>query len=196
MRCYVAIILFVSLCISVAIAEDSPRDEQGKRADSALQLAAQDDVLDDEEYRDVQNKYQSLVDQFPEWFEGYSGLALLEVMRNNCEVAVKHATVANSKQANSTSFYALTLCYAKMGRYEDAVSAANTTVSLNESLTKNSEFMIHSAFAFTEVGKYEVARNLLAMILKEKPEIKSDERFLKVGRNLAARMREAGLIDQ
>jgi len=195
MKTFLAAVLLVSFHMSVVAAEGNLGVKLAEKANQSLQTATADDVLDDAEHEDLRTQYQHIIDQFPEWSEGYSGMATLAMMTNQCDAVIHYANTANSKQPDAMAYYALTLCYTKAARYEDAVGAANATISINEDLTKNSEFMIYSAFAFTEVGKFDVARGLLAMILKEKPEIKSNEKFLMTGRNLATRMREAGLIE-
>lgn len=195
MKIFITTMLLVSFYVSAVAAEGDLGIKLAEKANLSLQVAAADDVLDDAEYEDLQAQYQHIIEKFPEWSEGYSGMATLAVMKNQCDDVIHYANIANSKQHNEMAYYSLTLCYTKTARYEEAVNAANTAIALNEALTKNSEFMIYSAFAFTEVGKYDVARGLLGMIMKEEPEIKSNKKFLLAGRNLATRMREAGLIE-
>ena len=195
MKIFVTAVLLLAFHTTISAAEEDVRVTLAEKANQSLQAAAADNILNEAEYEDLRGQYQHIIDQFPEWYEGYSGMATLALMTNQCDDVVHYANTSNSKQQNEMAYYSLTLCYTKTARYEQAVSAANATIALNEDLTKNTEFMIYSAFAFTEVGKYEVARSLLAMIMKERPEIKSNEKFLTTGRNLATRMREAGLIE-
>ena len=195
MKIFVTVVLLLAFHTTISAAEEDVRVTLAEKANQSLQVAAADDILNEAEYEDLRDQYQHIIDQFPGWYEGYSGMATLALMTNQCDDVFHYANTSNSKQQNEMAYYSLTLCYTKTAHYEQAVNAANATIALNEELTKNSEFMIYSAFAFTEVGKYEVARSLLAMIMKEKPEIKSNEKFLTTGRNLATRMREAGLIE-
>jgi hypothetical protein len=44
------------------------------------------------------------------------------------------------------------------------------------------------------IGKFEIAQNILALMLKANPDVKQDPKFLEAGYFLKDKMKEAGLL--
>ncbi|RDH86554.1 MAG: hypothetical protein DIZ78_06485 [endosymbiont of Escarpia spicata] len=182
------VILFLFMSQFSYAADERQKDKS--LVDEALKSALADQYISDEEYANLEGKYNGLINKYPNWYAGYDGLTTLSMFKGDCNSAIQRAKNANSKQPNLPSFYALTVCYTKLEQYQYAIEAANSALSLDDSILNNTQFLIFSALSYTEVGKYEVAMNLLGMALKANPEIKSNTQFLSVGKNLATRMQE------
>jgi len=183
------IVLLFLFASQFSYAEDQKLKDKSL-IDEALKSAIADQHITEEEYANLEGEYNRLIKKYPGWYVGYDGLTTLSMFKEDCNSAIQHAVQSNSKQPNLPSYYTLTLCYTKLEQYQYAIDAANLALSLDDNILKNTNFLIYSALAFTEVGKYEVAKNLLGMALKANPQIKSNAQFLSVGKNLAKRMQE------
>ena len=54
--------------------------------------------------------------------------------------------------------------------------------------------MVAGIRSYAEIGRFDVSRNLLALLLNKKLEIKSDEEYLKAGFFVRQKMIDAGLV--
>ena len=184
MRQFWMIFILASAC-QLSVADNRQADKAA--VDHWLKEAMSDHRISTEEYTRLQQGYRALLEQYPQWYAGYDGLATLAMFRDDCEQAIDYATRANRLSQNLPSYFTLTVCNTQLGNYYQAITAANIALELDTSILQNTRFLINAALAYTELGKLEVAKNLLGMALKADPGIKNDKAFLAVGQRLAER---------
>jgi len=81
-----------------------------------------------------------------------------------------------------------------LNEYERAAAALNNAYSLNNNIVSDRDAMVVGVRSFAELGKFEVAKNLLAMLLQARPSMKEDDEFLKAGLFLRQKLIEAGQV--
>lgn len=153
--------------------------------DTLLSKASQDKKISSQEYLMLEQAYQGTIRDYPDSYIGYDGLSTLALFREDCVQAIEYSKHALRIQPNILSYFTLLNCYNSQQDYLKAASAADSAYSLNSNIANNTRYLIASSQAYTGIGKYEVAKNLLAMALKVNPKIKKSESFLQAGRRLS-----------
>lgn len=154
-----------------------------------LQLALGDVELVQNRTEEAEEVYRRVALRYPEWSQGHHALGLALWMKGELEPAIVSLERANELNQSAATFRILTMAYYSTGNYESSADALNRAYSLDESISGDRDPMVAGIRSYTELGKYEVARGLLAMLLRANPDIRSDEEFLKAGFYLGARMR-------
>ncbi len=79
-----------------------------------------------------------------------------------------------------TDYRNLTVAYANVERYEEALALVDKTYSLSKDVTSDKEFMYAAALAYSAVGNVESAKNMLTLILNKNPGLENDLRYRQV----------------
>jgi tetratricopeptide (TPR) repeat protein len=162
--------------------------------DKELALARGDIYLHQKDYAEAEKVYRMVIKEYPDWYAGYNYLGFSLFAQGKNQEAVTYLDKANKLTETADTYRTLTLTHYLLGNYEKAVESLNRAFSLDESIIGDRDPMVAGVRSYAELGKFEVARNLLAMLLQKRPDIKNDQEFLKAGLFLRQKMIEAGLV--
>ncbi len=157
-------------------------------------LAKGDALLHQKNYESAEAKYRKVVDAYPEWSNGYSNLGFTQFALGRYQEAVVNLEKSISIQPSAIAHRDAALAYYSLNEYESAAAALNSAYSLNNDIVSDRDAMIVGVRSFAELGKFEVAKNLLAMLLQARPGMKEDNEFLKAGLFLRQKLIEAGRV--
>lgn len=160
------------------------------RYEKELRLALGDVALRNHEYDKAETHYRDVIRRYPDWHIAYEYLGLLMLLTERLEESKSVFEQANRIRESAKAYRSLTLVYYLLEDYEQAIDALNRGYSLDVNLLGDRDFMIAGVRAYTEVGKFTIARNLLAIMLRENPAIKTDEEYLRAGFYLRKKMAE------
>ena len=157
-------------------------------------LAKGDVVLHQKDYESAEARYRKVVDAYPDWSNGYSNLGFALLAMGKYQEAVVNFEKSISIQPTATAYRDAALAYYSLNEYERAAAALNNAYSLNNNIVSDRDAMVVGVRSFAELGKFEVAKNLLAMLLQARPSMKEDDEFLKAGLFLRQKLIEAGQV--
>ena len=106
--------------------------------------------------------------------------------------AIQALDLANKSAESLDAYRNLSLAYYLNGDFEQSVDALNRAHSLNASVIGDRDAMVAGIRSYTELGKFDIAKTLLSLLLKDKPEMIDDEEYLNTVQFLRAKMLDAG----
>ena len=160
-----------------------------------LKLATGDIELYRHRYGRAAAIYRTVTQEYPEWHVGFEYLGFALFADGELDTARTALERSIALRESADAYRTLTLVYYLQGAFEQATDALNRGYSLNEALLGDRDFMVAGVRSYTELGRFDVARGLLAAMLKANSALKEDPEFLNAGHYLRARMVEAGLIE-
>ena len=159
-----------------------------------LLLAKGDIYLHQKDYATAENAYRVVTTKHPGWYAGFNYLGFALFAQGKHKQAIEILDKANSLMETADTYRTLTLAHHLLDNHEKAVESLNRAFSLDEDILADRDPMVAGIRSYAEIGKFDVSRNLLALLLNRKPEIKSDEEYLKAGFFVRQKMIDAGLI--
>jgi tetratricopeptide (TPR) repeat protein len=126
----------------------------------------------------VEKRFEAYVRKHPGVPEGHAQLGALRTMLGEHADAVASLTKAlNSSMDLSGVYRNLTISYSALGRYADAMKAADEAVDRGPDMFVDSAFVYAAAKAFAASGKIGAAVNALNVIATKRPELQKDPAF-------------------
>ena len=162
--------------------------------DKELMLASGDIFLHQKQYANAESEYKAVVEKYPDWYLAYNYLGFALFAQGDNAQAIEQLNQANSLQEDSDSYRTLTLAYYLIGDHEESVESLNRAFSLDESILGDRDPMVAGIRSYADLGKFEISRKLLVMLLERRPELRSDQEYLRAGMYLRAKMIEAGRV--
>jgi tetratricopeptide (TPR) repeat protein len=129
-----------------------------------------------------------LIRDYPNSFEGYSGLGTVFLVQNRPKESIEQYEKANSLQQTVAAYRNLVIAYTKVGRYEDATSAFDKYYRADRTALGDRDVAMSVAVAYEKQGELEVADGALRALLKSKPGIKDDKEFVALFRKVNAEL--------
>lgn len=146
---------------------------------------------------ELRNKFEAFVRKYPDFRDAYSQLGALQAELGDHSSAVKSLEFASRSPMNmSGAFNLLTISYTAVGRYDDALQAADKAYDMDKAVTSDPRFMYALAKANAAVGQLEAARRTLQVIAAKKPEVRTDPEFREAVLFVVARSKSAPGPDQ
>jgi len=159
-----------------------------------LWLAYGDTYLKEGSYAEAEDKYLKAVNADPSWFEGYHKLGFVQFIQGRYEKAIRNFLEANKLYEQSKTYNYLCLSYYSLGNYQKAIAALDRAFQLDQSVVGDRDAMIIGARSYAEIGKFDISKKLLAMLLNKRPELIEDKEFIKAGLFLRQKMIAAGVL--
>jgi tetratricopeptide (TPR) repeat protein len=145
--------------------------------------------------RRLERGFQRLIEKFPDFADAHGMLGGIQSMLGKHAEAIPSLERGLRSSMNTAGVYRhLTVSLAALGRYEDALRAADEGVNRNRALTSDPYFMIALATADTGLGKLEESEMALKVILAKKPDVRGDPEFKKAVAFLMAKKAERGKV--
>lgn len=166
------------------------------RYEKALKLAVADIALHQRDYRRAATAYRVVTAEFPDWHVGFEYLGFALFALNDLDAARTALEQSIRLQESADAYRTLTLVYYKQGEFEKSIDALNRGFSLNENLLSDRDFMVAGVRSYTELGRFDIARGLLAAMLKQNRALKQDPEFLRAGHYLRKKMVENGVLTE
>ena len=164
--------------------------------EKALKLAVADIALHQRDYRRAASAYRAVTAEFPDWHVGFEYLGFALFALNDLDEARMALERSIRLQESADAYRTLTLVYYSQGEYEKSIDALNRGFSLNENLLDDRDFMVAGVRSYTELGRFDIARGLLAAMLKQNRALKQDPEFLRAGHYLRKKMVEKGVLKE
>lgn len=143
----------------------------------------------EKEANGLEQKFQRVVDAHPEFAEGWAVLGSVQTIREKHAQAVESLNRALHSPGNVTGIYRnLTISYAALARYKDALGAADEAYKRDKNVTSDPYYMCALATANAATGSLEDAEIGLRLILTETPEFGSNPAFRKAAEFLQVRL--------
>ncbi len=159
-----------------------------------LLLAKGNVALHQKDYAAAESAYRVVIEGYPNWNTGFDYLGFSVFAQGGNEQAIEYLDKANTLSESAATYRTLTLAHYLLGHHEQAIESLNRAFSLDEAILADRDPMVAGIRSYAEVGKFDISRKLLAILLSKSPEIKSDEEFLKAGFFVRQKMIDAGLI--
>lgn len=166
------------------------------RYERALKLAVADIALHRGDYRRAAAGYRAVTAEFPDWHVGHEFLGFALFALDELDAARTALERSIDLQESADAYRTLTLVYYSQGEFEKSIDALNRGFSLNENLLGDRDFMVAGVRSYTELGRFDIARGLLAAMLKQNRAIKQDPEFLRAGHYLREKMVEKGVLKE
>ncbi len=150
---------------------------------SLLQADATDVInskLDLDSVQKLEERYLQFVKKYPDFPDGFAVLGGLQTTLEKHVEAIKVLEVGLRSSMDISGVYRnLTISYTEVGRYNEAMHAADQAYGLKKSLTSDPYFMYAAAKASAGVGNLHTAEVTLRLIAAKKPEVIQDPEFKK-----------------
>jgi tetratricopeptide (TPR) repeat protein len=139
--------------------------------------------------RRLEGELRAFTEKYPRFADGQAMLGGIETTLGKHAEAIKALELGlHSSMDTSGAYRNLAISYAAVGRYEDAIHAADAAYRLDKGLTSDPYFVYAVAIADAGVGKLEDAELALRVIAAKKPEVRRDPEFKKALDFVLARM--------
>jgi tetratricopeptide (TPR) repeat protein len=140
----------------------------------------------------LRSKFEMFVQKNPDFADAYSQLGALQAALGDHMAAIGSLGLATRSPMNmSGAFNLLTISYVAVGRYEDALGAADRAFDMDRAVTSDPRFMYALAKANAATGNLEAASKTLHVIAAKRPEVRTDPEFKEAVMFVAARSRAA-----
>lgn len=141
--------------------------------DSREHLAT--DRFDDDYLERLADRWEEYVRSHPNRPEGYRELGNVRMLQGRYEVAVANLekAVASERQA-WLIFRDLAIGYSMLGRYDETMLAGQEAIKQRRGLSTDPEFVYAIARANAGLGRIELARQAMDLIVRLKPEVKDE----------------------
>lgn len=167
--------------------------EQDTSFNKELLLAKGNVALHQKDYATAESAYKVVTEGYPNWNAGFDYLGFSVFAQGRNEQAIEYLNKANSLSESAATLRTLTLAHYLLDHHEQAIESLNRAFSLDEAILADRDPMVAGIRSYAEVGKFDISRKLLAILLSKNPEIKNDEEFLRAGFFVRQKMIDAGL---
>jgi tetratricopeptide (TPR) repeat protein len=134
--------------------------------------------------------YQTIAKDYPDWFDGYSGIGTVEMLRGKFDEAVRYLNEANKREKRAYTYRNLTLAYHQLGKNEEATQSINEAYKLDKNIVADREVMVAAARSYAFLGKYKAADGFMKMLLEAKPEARNDPEVVQTINYVSKKLRE------
>jgi tetratricopeptide (TPR) repeat protein len=129
----------------------------------------------------IEKRYRALVKTHPSWLQGYGLLGSVQTVLEMHHEAIPNLERSRSADADTWgSFRNLTVSYAAVGRFSDALDAAGIALDSNSNVMSDADFMYAAAKSNLALGETKAARNVLQVLVSKRPAVRSDPDFARV----------------
>ena len=128
--------------------------------------------LEKEDWEEVVNSFNSLVEEFPGYFGGYAGLASVSVFFKNLDKAKKYAQESLRRQENSVGYRTLAVVYFYEKDYKQLLKNGNMAVGLDRSRLADIQLVSAICYGYLVEGDIKRADAFLTELLNRKPDAK------------------------
>lgn len=134
--------------------------------------------LSDDNMRLLEQKYLGFVKKYPDFIEGYAALGNSQAFLGKHDEAIKSLEKGLQTSMNRMGIYRnLTISYAAVGRYQDALDSADKAYNLNNKLTSDPFFVFALVKTNAALGDFQSAQSALKVIAAKVPEVKNTPEF-------------------
>lgn len=142
------------------------------------EILADSEARQRERLLEVEKKHRNLVRRYPDWPIGLAVLGGLQTNLGLHSEAVSNLNRAKSADSDMFGIYRnLTISLAALGRYRDALDAADIAVEMNQALFSDPEFVCAGAIANAGLGQFKSARLTLQVLVSKQPNLRHDSNF-------------------
>lgn len=168
--------------------------ELGTEFSNLLLLGKGDIYLHQHDYPRAEQIYREVTDKFPEWYAGFNFLGFALLAQDKNSEAIESLVRSNALAEAAETYKHLTVAYHRTGQHEQAVDAFGRAYSLDEAVLEDTATAADCIKSYAMIGKFEIAKNVLALMLKANSDVRQDPKFLEAGFFLKEKMQEAGLL--
>ena len=128
----------------------------------------------------IEKRYRDLVRRYPNWPVGFAALGGVQTTLEMHREAVASLEKGKSADADVWGVYRnLAVSYAALGRYKDALQAADEAIDLKPTLMSDPDFVYAGAVANAGLGDFKSARTALQVLVTKRPGVREDPDFAK-----------------
>ena len=133
-----------------------------------------------EDVRLLEKKYDIFVKKYPKFLDGYAALGGLQTTLGMHEKAIKSLEIGLRSPMDISGVYRnLTISYSEVGRFKDALLAADKAHELNGEVMSDPYFLLSFARAKAGVNDCEYAVKILKLVSAKFPGIQNSPEFNK-----------------
>ena len=155
-----------------------------------LELAFGDVKLHQKDYAAAEGIYHEIANKYPDWWVGLNYLGFAQLAQNKFHDSVKSYKKSNAIHPQYDSYRNITLAYYSIGSFEKAIESLNIAFQMDESIVSDRDPMIVGAKSYIEIGKLDVAKKLLTMLLSTDQNLQNDEEFIKAALYLKEHLKD------
>lgn len=134
--------------------------------------------IDTENVSDLEQKYLTFVKKYPDFSEGYASLGTWQTYLGKYNDAISSLEKSLATTMFAGGIYRnLTISYAAVGRYDDALKAADKAYELNKKSSSDPDFMFALVKTDAALGDFVASQTALKLIAARVPEIKNTPEF-------------------
>ena len=126
----------------------------------------------------IKEKLLAYVSKYPDFPDAQGLLGGIQSFLGDHKAAIGSLERAKNTTMDASGVYRnLAISYAEVGRYQEAIGAADTAYGMKKTLTSDQYFMYALAKANAGEGDFKAAENALRVIAAKKPEVRRDPNF-------------------
>lgn len=129
--------------------------------------------------KELEGKYLDYVAKYPSVPEGYAMLGAVQVAEKKYQDAINTLEKVLDSKINLLGVYMqLTMSYAEVGRYDDAIKFGDKAYAIDKTVNSNPYFAYAAAKALAGKGDIETAKTIIKVIAAKNPELINDPDFI------------------
>lgn len=159
---------------------------QLEQAESTVRGLKREDVLQ------LERKYILYVKKYPDFWDAYCLLGGIQSALDEHQTAIPNLEKGLRSSMDVSGVYRnLTVSYAAVDRYQDALKAADKAIQMKPGVTSDQYFIFALAKANGGVGNFRDAETALKLIVMKKPQVRQDPEFVATVNTIKAKMAAA-----
>lgn len=145
--------------------------------EKVLQIGLVDIDLAKGNWNEAEMRLLEIVKKYPDWYLSYQKLGVVKMEKKEIPEAIEYLKKSNDREQHAATYAELVVAYHQLQNHEETVKAMNAAFELDQSVISDREAMLSASMSYTALGKFEVSKNLLGMLLKARPELRDDAGF-------------------
>ena len=131
------------------------------------------------EFQRASEVFSKIVQDYPEWDKGYEHLGIAYVQSEKFKEAIQVLERGSEINRNNHQIFRyLGFAYFYISKPEEAISNFDNAFSLNQQLLLDKLMIIAASRSYIDIGKFEVAKSLLTILISNIPEIENDPQYI------------------
>lgn len=134
--------------------------------------------ISEDDVRTVEKRLKVYVSAHPSFPDAWGMLGGMQSLLGDHQAAIVSLGKAKNSSMDTSGVYRnLTISLTELGRYKEAIEAADIAYSMKKSLTSDQYFAYALAKANAGTGNFKSAGTILRVIAAKKPEVRSEPEF-------------------
>jgi tetratricopeptide (TPR) repeat protein len=161
-----------------------------------LELSVGNILMSQADYDGAISVYSKVIEKYPDFYLPYLHMGLCYLGLGKYIDSISNYNKSITLNPTYEAYANISLSYFSTKNCQEALKSIDSAMSIDqERLLRDRDPMLVAVRCYADDGKFEVSRNLLAILLRNDSEIKHDKEFIKAGLYLRDKMRNSGQLN-